>query len=511
MGWRKKVALGAVTVVVCATAAVAWFTRDPWHPVVTLPVSGKVMLTGVTVVDPRSGAHSPNMVVLIDRGRIVSVGAVDPAPADRSIQRVDATGKFVVPGYNDMHAHPLGPADPSGTLGLLLANGVTGFRQMQGSDTILDERRTSRLPIGKDAPAALLLTGSILTPFNAGTPEEAVETVRTEKAQGADFIKVGMVSRPVLYAVLAEARRLNIPVAGHVPPSVDVVDAARRGMHAIEHLGPSDGALVACSSQHDALRKQLDAIPAMKGPPFKLPLMDKVAGYWLSGLIINPAIATTPEDTARRRIVVASFDEARCRQVARDLVKAGNWQVPTLIRRKSAEQGDDPAFAKDPNLRYMPPAVVQQWRDTTAKYIAKVPAPARALYRQDYALGLRAVKLFDEEGVPMLAGSDVSGGWEVGGFSLHQEFDELARAGLSPLRILQMTTSNAADFLGRADRMGAVAPGMNADLVLLDADPTTDVRNMHRISGVVRAGFYYDRAALDALLARIEAGKGYIK
>ena len=111
----------------------------------------------------------------------------------------------------------------------------------------------------------------------------------------------------------------------------------------------------------------------------------------------------------------------------------------------------------------------------------------------------------------MLAGSDESGGWEVPGFSLHVEFDELAKVGLSPLRILQMTTCDAAEFLGRTGTMGSVGPGKGADLVLLDADPTLDVRNLHRVAGVVRAGFYFGRKDLDALLARVEAGKGHLK
>lgn len=193
------------------------------------------------------------------------------------------------------------------------------------------------------------------------------------------------------------------------------------------------------------------------------------------------------------------------------LARAGSWQVPTLIRLKTSWFADSPAFAADPNLRFMPPDTVAEWRDATADYVEKVPPAARALFRRGYALDLRAVKLFDEERVPMLAGSDESGGWEVPGFSLHQEFDELAKAGLSPLHILQMTTVDAATFLGRTATMGTVAPGRAADLVLLDADPTHDVGNLRRIAGVVRAGRLYDRAALAALRRRVELGKGYLK
>jgi len=509
--WIRRIAIALLVLFLAGWAALYFWAREPYRPVVHIPASGRVLLTGATVVDPATGAKTPGSFILMQGGRIVSVGTADPAAGDAAVQRIDLAGRFVTPGFNDMHAHPLGDADPSGTLGLMLANGVTGFRQMHGSDAMLRQRAESRLPTGQLAPRALILPGGLLTPLNASTPERGIEAVRHQKERGADFIKIGMVSKPVLYAVLPEARRLGLPVAGHVPQGVDIVDAARRGMHAIEHLGPGGAALVACSTRQAELRRELDAIPVMKGPPFTIPYSDKLADALLHRLIINPAAATTPADTRRRAIMIASFDEARCRRMARALRDAGNWQVPTLIRRKTTEQADRPEFARDPALRYLPPATLQLWKDVTAEFVEKVPADARALMRREYDLDLRLVKLFDEEGVPMLTGSDESGAWAVAGFSLHAEFDELAKAGLAPLRILRMTTSDAARFLGRTATMGRVAPGADADLVVLDGDPTADVRNLHRIAGVVRAGFWHDRAALDRLLARIEAGKGYLK
>ena len=100
----------------------------------------------------------------------------------------------------------------------------------------------------------------------------------------------------------------------------------------------------------------------------------------------------------------------------------------------------------------------------------------------------------------MLAGSDSGGAaWEVPGIALHQEFDELARAGLSPLRILQMTTWDAAEFLDATDVMGTVDAGKHADLVLLDANPVESADHLHRIAGVIRSGRYYGPADLDAI------------
>jgi imidazolonepropionase-like amidohydrolase len=109
----------------------------------------------------------------------------------------------------------------------------------------------------------------------------------------------------------------------------------------------------------------------------------------------------------------------------------------------------------------------------------------------------------------MMTGTD--GGWLSGpGLTLKEEFAELGKAGLSALKILQMTTINAAEYLGRTETMGTVQPGRNADLVLLEADPLESVENLHAISGVVRAGFHYPKKDLDALRGRVASGRGFL-
>ncbi|MGB7146783.1 MAG: amidohydrolase family protein [Mycobacterium sp.] len=114
------------------------------------------------------------------------------------------------------------------------------------------------------------------------------------------------------------------------------------------------------------------------------------------------------------------------------------------------------------------------------------------------------VRIFDEEGVKMMAGSDFGGsGWEIPGFALHQEFDQLATAGLTPLRILQMATIDAAEFLGRTSTMGTLEPGKDADIVLLGADPVKNVAHLHDIAGVIRAGRYYSPATLTSTIESI--------
>ncbi|MHA6757872.1 amidohydrolase family protein [Streptacidiphilus sp. PAMC 29251] len=119
------------------------------------------------------------------------------------------------------------------------------------------------------------------------------------------------------------------------------------------------------------------------------------------------------------------------------------------------------------------------------------------------------IKTFADAGVPMVAGTDACGAIGViPGFALHDEFDYLAEAGLDPLAILRMTTTEPARFLGREAAFGRILPGMPADLVLLAEDPLEDHHALHKIAGVMRDGSWWSRADLDAVLERIAANPG---
>ena len=100
-----------------------------------------LLLDGGTIVDPRDGSITVNVSVRMRNGRIVEVSPREAAREDPGTERIDAAGRFIVPGYNDMHSHALNLADPSASLALMLAEGVTGFRQMSGSPALLKQRR----------------------------------------------------------------------------------------------------------------------------------------------------------------------------------------------------------------------------------------------------------------------------------------------------------------------------------------------------------------------------------
>lgn len=457
-------------------------------------------IANVTVVDPRDGAHTAHQDVHITDGRITAVTAA----ADHSdLDTVDGRARYIVPGFMDMHAHPLTLPDPRDTLALMLAFGITGYRQMGGSPDLLKRRRTGRLDFGDRSPRLLALPGSLLTPLNAGTPEAAVAEAGRQARDGADFLKAALITPEVYFAVQEEATRLGIPVCGHLPAGIDVRAAATAGFRSIEHVGPGLGVLAGCSCHE---KKILAATPdgsPIKLPPIalpQLPFLEKMLLRLNKRILLNPAQRTSPAELANLRHALDTFDQDRARELAQHFAVHGTWNCPTLIRIKAQELCADPAFAADPDLRYVTPKERTSWHRAADAFAAKFDSTQREIFAAQFDMQLRLVKIFATEGVPLLAGTDAVGAaWVVPGASLHDEFDLLADAGLDPLRILQSTTSDAARFLGRENAAGTVEAGNDADLVLLDADPTAAVANLHTVSGVVCRGIHYSDTDLAAI------------
>jgi imidazolonepropionase-like amidohydrolase len=472
-------------------------------PKVERPVSGKLRLDGVTIVDTHNGKLTPGMNILMDRGRIVGISPTSEVPSDPSVKSIDATGKFAIPGFNNMHMHVIDQADSSSVLARMLADGVTGFRQMTGSPEFLKERRDGTLPIGKDAPALLAMPGSILTPFNARSTDSVKEQIREQKKQGADFIKVGLVSPDVFFAAIAEGKQVGLPVLGHLQEGVDAAQASQAGFRSIEHLGPGDSIWIGCSTEGADLLADAARNPTVKTPPVSVPaFVQTMLMKHLQTRLINPAAFDTAAYDVRLQRAFDHYSETNCRVLAAVFVANDTWNVPTLVRLRTQELADSEEYLSDPAMPYIPATSLKAWRQVTDKF-HKLPPAMHSTDREEYQRQLALTKLFDDAGVPMMVGTD--GGGQAPGQSIHQEFDELAKAGLSPLKILQMTTLNPAEFLDRTETMGSIDVGKNADIVLLDGNPVESVENLHTLSAVVRGGFYYSRADLEALRSRTKS------
>jgi imidazolonepropionase-like amidohydrolase len=289
--------------------------------------------------------------------------------------------------------------------------------------------------------------------------------VDEQHEHGADFLKVyDRLPREAYFAILAEARRLGMPVAGHVPGSVSAWEVAAAGQRTIEHQMTI---ATACSD----------------------------AG--------NRRPVNSFAEAIQRQVEAArAFNPARCQLLYDALRRNGTWMVPTFTSKRADGWQNEPEFRADDRLRYFD-ADARRLIDPPQQTPADLPDPAVA--RELFAFDQKVVGEMVRAGVGILAGTDSMNPYVFPAFSLHDELALLVDAGLSPLAALQAATSNAAKFMGAVDRYGAVAPGKAADLVLLDADPLADIHNTTRIRAVFLGGKLFDRAALDALLARAEA------
>jgi len=457
----------------------------------TMMVTQGTVIQNVTVVSTRDGSLTPAMTVVVDSGKIQKITAATVL-AIGSAQAVDGSGKYVVPGYLDMHTHALPNVDTANNdFPMLLASGVTGVREMGGSAALIQRARqlNADLATGKaDTPEILMVPGDIFA-GQATTAPVAVAFVQTQKANGADFIKVTAGARDPLLAILAEAKNQGLGVAGHLAPALSAMDSSNAGWRAMEHLGSGWGLILDCASDEVNIRSAILAGAAK--PPFP------------ATFVMSPRLYDGTQNAQFYQRVIDTYSKDKCQALAQTFVKNETWQVPTLIRLKAMAFSDTTEFRNDPNLKYVDKTRRALWEQLGQQYGTTIAGNVATTLRQYYGSYQTVTKLMKQNGVKMLAGSDLGGIWVIPGVSLHQEFQELATAGFTPLDILQMTTLNGAQFLKRESTMGAVEEGKNADLVLLEANPIADVSNLAKISGVFLKGKYFSKAAIDKIKAGV--------
>lgn len=467
------------------------------------PANPSLTFEHVTVVDLRDGRLVPNQTLVVVGRRITALGTADSVQRPRQGRVIDARGKYVIPGLWDMHVHAWTDSVTRATdLPLYIVNGLTGVRLMWGDrPAIPNEAFPTRAVVSRwqrEIADGTLLGPRIIAASNIfdgprpywpgtlaiGTPEEGRSAVRDAKRKGVDFIKVyNGLPREAYFAIVDEATRQRLPVAGHVPDAVTAAEASDAGHRSIEHL---DSVLGACSSKPAEYNRQRAAETDARD---------------------TTAIARAQRRRERHLLLLEPYDERECAALFARFVRNDTWQVPTLTVWRADAHLNDSTLTHDSRLEYMPSSL----RDFWPRMSSRDSGPATetfALRRQIFVKLLALVGAMHRAGVPLLAGSDEPNPYVFPGFSLHDELALLVVAGLTPLAALRTATLNPARFLGATDSLGTVAPGQIADLVLLDADPLTDIRNTTKIWSVVVGGRLLDRAALDALLAAATRAAG---
>jgi len=445
-----------------------------------------LVLQHITVIDGTGAAPQPDQTVVITAGRITNIGPASQIKFDKTARVINGEGKFLIPGLWDMHVHIAGVnADPSWSkevlLPLLLANGITGVRDMGGDlDTLLSWKRD--IESGKLLGPHIVAAGPWLAGGGRKTPEqlpvanedEARAAVRELKKRGADFIKViSLPSREAFFAVADEARKQDISFVGHLPLEVGASEASDAGMHSIEHLYYSSFAL-SVSSREEELRQRL-------------------------------AEAAKKRDSDEEEKIMleakSSYSAEKAAGLWKTLKKNGTWVTPTLA---SLEISSHPGQwdSNHPDLVFVPPGLAKQWRDSINDQ--RVKDGAASQLRQSSS-DLYLTGEMHAAGVSLLVGSDSLDPFVFPGLSLHQELAQLVHAGLTPMEALQAATQGAAQFLGWDKKLGTIERGRIADCVLLKANPLVRFSNARETAAVILGGRYLDTAALGKMLSKASA------
>jgi imidazolonepropionase-like amidohydrolase len=478
-----RLASVAAKFLVLATFLLCVFLR-PWLVLAGLSseTSAQIAITHVTVIDGTGRAPQADQTVLVDGRRIASVGPSASIKVPKTARTIDGSGKFLVPGFWDMHVHIAGlNADPAWSkkvlLPLLLANGITGVRDMGGDlDALLAWQR--EIEAGTLLGPHIVASGPFLVADGKRTAEQypvadaaqARGAVDELKKRGANFVKIiAMPSRDAFFAVADECKKQNISFVGHLPFEIGAGEASDAGMHSIEHFLYSAFAL-SFSSKEAELRPRL------------------VEAERHGNSAVWEQIAHEAD---------ATFSPEKSAALIQTLKKNGTWVTPTLASLDITAHPENWKM-DDPSLDFAPPAMAKQWRESVND---------EGMKRRAAWLGRQASndwKLTAElhrAGVPLLVGSDSLDPFVFPGDSFHHELAQLVRAGFTNMEAVQAATLGAAQFLGKEKDFGTVEAGRVADLVLLSANPVEKIDNTRTIFAVMRDGNYYDRAALDAQLA----------
>ncbi|MSR01244.1 MAG: amidohydrolase [Gemmatimonadetes bacterium] len=433
-----------------------------------------LVLAAVNVVDVTTGMVQREMDVAI-AGRFIT--GIAPAVAKpRAASVVDARGLYLIPGLWDMHVHVASmPGTSDVFLPALVGYGVLGARDTHSNlDSVVAAKRA--IAAGSRVGPRLFVSGELVDGVNSVNPSarrvateaEARAQVRALKQGGADFVKVySALSRDLYFAIADEAKKAGIPYAGHVTPAITALEASNVGQRTFEHV---IGVEAGTSREEAAILAENWAAVAKR--VFK----------WADAARIR-----VTQDSAKAAALFAAFKRNQ------------TWQVPTLIVSRQVGSLVDGVPAAVPADRFIGQSVRGMWAamGSMAVFVKGI--------HDLHPLDMELVGKMYRAGVPILAGTDFPNPYVYPGASLHDELALLVKAGLPAAAALRAATSEPARFLGLSDSLGTVAVGKVADLVLLTADPLTDIANTTKIQSVIQGGRVWDRASLDRLLLGAEA------
>jgi enamidase len=424
-----------------------------------------VALTHVRVIDGTGAAPKEDQTLIIRDGNIVTLGAARSTTVPAGAQVMDLSGKSVIPGLVMMHEHlyyPTGPgvygADYVSFSRLYLAGGVTSMRTGGNVGGYADLNLAAAIRAGNavgpwiDATAPYVNGPSQFTQlYPLKDSADARRFVAFWADAGATSFKAYMnITRAELAAAVDEAHRRGLKITGHLC-SVTYREAADLGIDDLEH-----GFFVSTDFVTD---KQPDVCPGGMGAP---------------GLAALGAVdPKSPQFLSLVQYLIAHHVAVTSTQTVFETVTPGQPAPP----------GTD---VLDPLLK-------SQFEQFSATVQQNAASPFAKLLPLDRAMELA----FFRAGGLLLAGTDPTGGGGViPGYSDQRQVELLVATGLTPLEAIKVCTLNGATYLGRADRIGSIAVGKQADLVVIDGNPAATIADIRHVTLVFKQGVGYDPAKL---------------
>lgn len=430
-------------------------------------ISGDFAFLNVNVL-PMDGSGDrvlERQVVMIENGEVSLIGAVDEFSVAEDVTSIDGEDYFLIPGLTEMHGHLPDPRmsdqDIRNLLFLYVANGVTTVRGMQGNPSQFALRNAierGRLLGPKLYLASVSMNGNSVT-----TPEEASQRAREYKVDGYDLIKTheGM-SLDAFNALAETASEVDIPFGGHVSDYVGLRHALASGQMSIDHLDNYVEALAPSDDRAD-------------------------------------------EDRGLRGVgaLLESVDESRIPELVRATVESGAWVVPTMVLWETAffnERGSADVLSDRPEVRYMPPEVVDRWREAVDTRLASTDIGTN---RRVASLRRNILAALHEGGANIALGTDSPQIFSVPGFAMYHEMALYVEVGMTPYEVLEIGTRRPAEYFDAADQFGTVAVGSRADLILLKANPADDIGSVRNRVGVMVNGRWIPADEIERRLREI--------
>jgi hypothetical protein len=409
------------------------------------PLDGLTVVRNARVFDSETATLGAPSDVYVLRGRITSVVPAG-TPVRGAVREIDAANRVLLPGLFDMHGH-VGRWGG----GLNLAAGVTTVRDM-GNDNatlqqMLDEIDRGELLGPRIVPAGFLEGESNFSARNGFVIkdlQQAKDAIDWYAEHGYPQLKIyNSFPKDILAETVAYAHLRGMRVSGHIPVFLRAEEAVNAGYDEIQHINQVLlNFLVTPTTDTRTLERFY--LPAEKVGALDFdskPVQDFIALLKARNVVVDPTLAT--------------FEFLRQRE--------------GMMSRVVAKVAD-----------HLPPDV-QRGRKVASM---KIPDDATAArYDASYRKMIEFVGLLYRAGIPIVAGTD-----EVEGFTLHTELELLVEAGLTPAQALQVATKNGALYTRTSHERGRIAPGMLADLVLVDGDPTRDIDDIRKVALVITQG-----------------------